>query len=170
MSTSSTEPARDEPQRLLEIGRIIRPHGLAGDVIVRLVTNRTERLDPGAELVATLPAGGERRLVVRSSSAHQRRFIVRFDGVSGIDAAEALRDSMLSAEPIVDDDALFVHDLIGSEVVDSSGTSHGRVASVQENPASDLLVGEAGWLVPLRFVVERSPGRIVVDVPDGMFE
>ena len=32
---------------LLEVGRIHKAHGLEGEVIVGLVTNRTERLDPG---------------------------------------------------------------------------------------------------------------------------
>ena len=71
---------------------------------------------------------------------------------------------------MTDPDALYVHELIGSEVVEQDGTSHGIVVSVEANPASDLLVGEAGWLVPLRFVVERRGRQIVVDAPEGLFE
>ena len=69
-----------------------------------------------------------------------------------------------------DPEALFVHELIGSEVIDLRGASHGVVAAVEANPASDLLVGEAGWLVPLRFVVERRGRQLVVDAPEGLFE
>ena len=65
---------------------------------------------------------------------------------------------------------MFVHDLVGCEVVDQAGVSHGRVVAVEANPASDLLVGEDGWLVPLRFVVERREDQIVIDAPDGLFE
>lgn len=74
------------------------------------------------------------------------------------------------AEPIEDPDALFVHDLIGAEVVEVSGRSHGHVASVEANPASDLLVLESGALVPLVFVVGRELGRLVVDPPAGLLE
>ena len=35
---------------MLEVGRITKPHGLRGEVIVELVTNRTERVAPGAVL------------------------------------------------------------------------------------------------------------------------
>jgi len=35
---------------LLEVGRIIKPHGIRGEVIVDLVSNRPERLDPGSVL------------------------------------------------------------------------------------------------------------------------
>ena len=47
---------------------------------------------------------------------------------------------------------------------------HGDGHRVEANPASDLLVMDDGNLVPLRFVVDRAPGRIVVDVPAGLFE
>jgi 16S rRNA processing protein RimM len=149
---------------MLEIGRIVKPHGLRGDVIVSLVTNRTERLDVGSVLEA-----GDRRLEVVRSSAHKGRWIVAFAGVNDIDAAEALRDTVLRAEPLDDPDELWVHDLLGSEVVDTGGTSHGTVAAVEANPASDLLVLDSGALVPLRFVVEHGPGRVVVDPPEGLF-
>jgi 16S rRNA processing protein RimM len=44
------------------------------------------------------------------------------------------------------------------------------VVAVQANPASDLLVMEDGNLVPLRFVLGREEGRLVVDVPAGLFD
>ena len=87
-----------------------------------------------------------------------------------IEAAEALRGTVLLAEPIEDPEALFVHELVGAEVVEADGTSHGRVTGVEANPASDLLVVEGGGLVPLRFVVGTAAGRVVVDVPEGLFE
>ena len=36
----------------LEVGRIHKAHGLAGDLVVSLSTNRQERVDPGAVLVS----------------------------------------------------------------------------------------------------------------------
>jgi len=36
---------------LLEIGRVARPHGLSGEVVVELFTNRHERLHPGARFI-----------------------------------------------------------------------------------------------------------------------
>jgi len=40
---------------------------------------------------------------------------------------------------------------------------------VQANPASDLLVLPQG-LVPLTFVIERRPGRVIIDPPEGLIE
>ncbi len=68
------------------------------------------------------------------------------------------------------DGELFAHDLIGAEVRDRAGTRIGSVESVQANPAHDLLVLEGGTLIPAVFVVERSPGVIVVDLPEGLLD
>lgn len=171
LSRSSTDdPSGTGDDKLLEVGYIVRPHGLAGDVIVHLVSNRTERVAPDSLLTGRDRLGAELCLRVVASRPHQGRFIVSFEGVSSRESADALRQTVLLAEAVEDPEAYFVHELIGCEVVDTSGASHGAVASVQENPASDLLVGEQGWLVPLRFVVAREQGRLVVDVPEGLFE
>lgn len=152
---------------LLGVGRIVKPHGLRGDVVVSLTTNRDERVAVGSVLTT---ADGRELEVVRSS-AHLGRYIVSFAGVTGIDAAEALRDTPLSAPPIEDPDALWVHDLIGSAVEDTGGTVLGTVTAVHANPASDLLVLDGGALIPLRFVVRSDPGtRVVVDLPDGLLD
>ncbi len=76
-STSSTEhdmaagSGGDANLRpLLEVGTIARPHGLLGEVVVSLVTNRLERLARGAELTCQVPgAPGARVITVRSREA-----------------------------------------------------------------------------------------------------
>ncbi|MDQ3757211.1 MAG: ribosome maturation factor RimM, partial [Actinomycetota bacterium] len=114
---------------MLEVGRVVKPHGLRGEVIVELFTNRTERVAPGTSL--STDAGP---LVVERSSSHHGRWIVQFRGVAGIDAAEALRGTVLSAEPLDDPDALWVHELVGAEVVGVDGAAYGRVDAVEANP------------------------------------
>jgi 16S rRNA processing protein RimM len=156
-----------EKRPLLEVGAIVKPHGLRGDVIVRLSTNRDERIAPGVVLTA---ADG-REFEVLASSVHGGRFIVTFEGVDGIEAAEALRSTTLFAAPLDDPDALWIHDLIGSRVEDVDGDLVGTVDGVQANPASDLLVLGDGTLIPLRFVVRSEPGfRVVVDLPEGLLD
>jgi 16S rRNA processing protein RimM len=161
---------------LLEVGRVARPHGLLGEVVVSLVTNRTERLSPGSELTCRpadaqgKPALSTRLLKVRSSRAFQGRHLVIFEGVHTREAADELREAVLLAPAVADPQALFVHDLVGCQVVEVDGTARGEVVAVQANPASDLLVMEDGNLVPLRFVVGRQEGRLVVEVPAGLFD
>lgn len=155
---------------LLEVGRIVKAHGLSGQVIVELVTNRDERLAPGSVLVG--PSGPLE--VIRSSatsgSSKRARWIVSFAGITDRAGAEAIRGAMLRAEPLGDPETLWVHELIGSEVVDGVGANLGRVTEVQENPASDLLVLDGGGLIPLRFVTAAVAGRVTVDIPTGLLD
>ena len=151
---------------LLEVGRITKPHGIKGEVMVLLVTDRTERVAPGM----VLSTDRDRTLRVLASSPHQHGWIVAFEGVADRSAAEGLRDVILRAEPIDDPDALWVHELIGSNVVDVEGNVLGTVASVEANPASDILVLDGGGLVPARFIVDRGEGTVTVEVPEGLLE
>ena len=147
---------------------MVKPHGIRGEVIVDMVSNRADaRLAPGSVLACD---GDD--VVVVSSRPHQARWIVAFEGVGDRNSAEALRGRLLEAEPLPDHEAgtLWVHELIGSEVVDVAGRAHGMVVAVESNPASDLLVLPGERLVPLTFVVESEPGRVVVDPPAGLLE
>jgi 16S rRNA processing protein RimM len=132
---------------------------------VALVTDRLERVAVGSVL-----QGGSGPLEVVASRPHKGHHLVRFAGVNGREAAEALRGTVLSAPPIEDPDVVWVHELIGSRVVAPDGSELGTVAAVEANPASDLLVLDGGGLVPLRFMVAREPGRLTVDVPPGLLE
>lgn len=149
----------------LQVGRIVKPHGIRGEVIVELITDRSERVAAGSVLQSDR---GPMKILY--SSSHQGRWIVAFDGVLDRNGAEALRGVVLSAEPLADPDALWVHELIGSSVVDVSGAALGTVAAVEANPASDLLVLEDGALIPLHFVVDHQAGRVTVDPPEGLFD
>jgi 16S rRNA processing protein RimM len=154
---------------LLEVGRIVKPHGLRGDVVVELVTNREERVAPGA----VLRSGARLLEVVRArpfSATGAGRWIVTFRGVGDLSGAEALRDVVLSAPPLDDPDAFWVHDLIGATVVDTGGEPLGTVTAVQANPASDLLVLSTGALVPLTFVTGRVAATVTVDLPAGLLD
>lgn len=152
---------------LLEVGRIVRPHGLFGEVVVELSTNRMERLAPGAELRTEEAV----LRVLRSRPAgSDGRFLTGFEGVADRSVAEELRSAVLYAYPLDDPAELWVHELIGSRVFETDGTCRGRVEAVQANPASDILLLDSGALVPLTFVLSASEGRIEVDVPSGLFE
>jgi 16S rRNA processing protein RimM len=150
----------------LEVGKIDKAHGLRGEVIVTLLTDRLERVAPGAVLVHD-----DGSLTVESSQPHQHRFLVGFAEIADRESADALRGTLLYAEPLDDPGVLWVHDLVGKPVVATDGTPLGTVDSVEENPASDLLVLDDGGLIPLTFYVETTAdGTIVVDPPAGLLD
>jgi 16S rRNA processing protein RimM len=155
----------EQPEGLLEVGRISRPHGLGGDVYVDLSTDRTERLDPGSRLWCR-----GQWLTITASSRLPQRWLVRFAAITDRTAAERFTNTHLYAEPIDDPDALWVHQLIGATVVEVDGTCRGRCVAVIDNPAADLLELETGALVPVTFVVGFDEGVVTIDPPAGLFE
>ena len=162
-STLSTESLR-------EVGRIGRAHGVQGELYVSLVTDRFERLAPGARLL-----GGSNWLTVVESRQQQQRWLVRFEGVDDRNAAERLTNTTLHAEPLPlddadEDDALWVHDLIGSRIVDIGGTERGICVAVIDNPAHDILELDSGALIPVTFVVGCQGGITTIDPPEGLFD
>lgn len=146
------------------MGRVVRPHGLRGAVVVHFLSNRAERTTPGSVFVTD---SGDLRLERARPLGH--RWLVVFADVDSLEAAERLRGTVLRARPIDDPSALWVHELVGATVVDrSDGSRLGTVRAVMANPASDLLELDDGGLVPTCFVVEHGPGRVVVDIPPGL--
>ena len=162
-----TPPAPSSiPDGHLEIGHIRRAHGLRGEVFVQLLSDHPARVEPGAR-VRTV----DRELTVETARvASNGRRVVKFAEIPDRTAAERFANVALYAPPIDDPDALWVHELIGSDVVEVDGTERGRCVAVIANPASDILELESGALVPTVFVVSNRDGIITVDVPDGLFD
>lgn len=151
----------------LVVGQITQPHGIRGDVLVRVRTDDpATRLAVGSvlrtdstavrargKLSASAPEiveGASRwrvpeTLTIESARTHHDRLIVRFDGVYDRNMAEELRGVLLcvdSAEiPDPDDpDEFNDHQLVGLAAVTPDGEKLGEVVSIDHAPAHDLLV------------------------------
>lgn len=159
------------PRPTLEVGRILKAHGLRGQVVVHLWSDRRERLSPGADLETERGP-----LTVIAAHPHQDRFLVTFEGITDRTQADAWRGVVLSAPRLddddeEDDDVIWIDDLYGATVVDAQGVTRGVVVEVEANPASDLMVLDTGALVPLTFVTAVRANELVeVDTPEGLFE
>jgi 16S rRNA processing protein RimM len=178
-------PAVPEPEApgpaLVEIGRIVRPHGLRGEVVVELITDRDERVEPGARLhsdagllvvASSRPQHGRHGAAGAGTGRQSRaRWVVLFEDHVSREAADRLRDLTLRAEPIDDPDELWAHDLVGADVVlHDSGKPIGRCVAVVANPAADLIELDSGSLIPVVFVTDHTPGQVIVDPPEGLLD
>ncbi len=138
-------------------------------MVVQLWTDQARRVDPGTELASARGI----LTVVWSKPFGPDRYIVQFGDVADRSAAESLRGLELEAEPLDDvPDVLWVHELVGSTVRDTAGRALGTVASVEANPASDLMVLESGGLIPVRFVTahDAAARTVDVDIPEGLLD
>lgn len=166
---------------LVLVGRIARPHGLKGLVVVNPETDfAEERFTPGATLWTRIGDRDE-PLVITSMRLQGGRPVIGFQGFEGIDAVERLAGLELrvpeSALPALEDGTYFHHQLIGCVVETGSGERVGEVSRVDGGVAGSLLAvdGPRGEiLIPLAVditpVVDVQAKRIVVRPPDGLLE
>lgn len=173
-----TEPAADEP---IAIGRVLRPHGLAGEVVVESWTDVPERFTPGLEVLLRGPRG-ERAARIEEVRPHQGRFLVLFEGTASPEAAEALRDLELYIPFAMADadrpDGYFFHfELEGMDVVDRAGASLGVVESLVDVAGRPLLAvltprgtREVPFVAPIVVSVDGAARRVVLDPPAGLLD
>ena len=165
--------AEKTPQGHLEVGRFGRPHGVKGQIYIKLSTDRSERVQIGARLWA----GEWFEVSARTSMANTGadRWVVGIVGIDDRNDVERLVNKVVWAEPIDDPDAVWVHQVIGARVVGTDGVDRGTCIAVLKNPANDLLELESGALVPVIFVESVVPDDadgfvITIDPPEGLFE
>jgi 16S rRNA processing protein RimM len=163
------------------VGRIARPHGIRGQVIVNLDTDfPEERFQPGAELFVER-GGAIEPLVVTTVRFHGGRPIVALAGVDTMTAAEALAglELRVPADRLIELPAgtYYRHDLIGCHVERADGREVGIVDDVEGTLAGSRLVvrSESGEiLIPLALpicpVIDTTNRRIVVDPPEGLLD
>lgn len=157
------------PNGLLEVGRIGKPHGVKGDLFISLTSDVAERHAVGA-VFTVMESGSPKTLTVASIRPQQDRWVVHFSGVDDRNVAEKLVNKFLYAEPISEPGALWVHELIGSRVVDEAGEEWGVCTGVIQNPAHDILEINDEILVPMPFVVSCDGATTVINPPLGFRE
>lgn len=161
----------------LTVARIGRAHGLKGEVSVELRTDIPEdRLVPG-EVFDTEPASAG-PLTVDRVRVQAGRWYVQFEEIRDRDAAEAARGVELTLDGAEsdEDDAWYVHQLVGLAAVRPDGTALGEVVDLLSMPAQDVLVVREpnGHRAMIPFVEEFVPevdveaGRVVLTPPFGL--
>lgn len=153
----------DEP--LLEVGRVRKPHGLRGELVVTFFSDLAERREPGATF-----ATDRGPLTIVRTRPHQDQHLVVFEGVGDRAAADDLRGVVLRAPAIDDPELVFAHQVVGRRLVDGDGVDRGEIVGMEANPAADLLVLDDGRVVPLTFVVDIGTEVVTVDTPTGLFD
>jgi len=169
----------------LVVGRVVKAHGITGELVVDVRTDDPERRFAPANRLRLKPRGlGETREVeVESARPHGARMLVRLSGVLDRDSADTLRGSLFiidSADlpPTDDPDEFYDHQLEGLTVRTADGAQIGTVAEVLHTGAGELLSVRTpeGAEVLIPFVsamvtsVSLAEGIVEIDPPDGLLD
>jgi len=161
------------------VAKIGAAHGTAGEVRLWPFTTKPEAVGAYGILQT---ADGKRAFEIETLRPAGEFLVVRFKGVTDRAAAEQLRNIELYVPrerlPVPEPDEFYYVDLIGLQVHDTGGKTVGSVIAVHNFGAGDLLEivpADGGETVMLPFSVSTVPtveiaaGRMVVDLPEGMF-
>jgi len=161
------------------VGRIGRPHGIRGEVLVAVRTDEPDlRFVPGASLDAEQRGA----LTIASRRWHSGQLLVGFEGIADRTAAAGLVNTWLSVDtaelpPTGDPDEFRDHELIGLAVRTTTGDTVGMVKDVLHHGQDVLVVqspDKAEHMVP--FVkalvpeVDLAGGVLVIDPPPGLLD
>jgi 16S rRNA processing protein RimM len=136
----------DQPPFLL-LGRVLRPHGVRGELRIAILTSYPERIVAGSTVYLGPDPDDPKTATqyeVTGSRSHQKYLILRFAGVPDRDAADLLRDqyvmiALKDAVPLEDDEFYF-YQAIGLAVYTDEGEHLGQVAEIIETGANDVYV------------------------------
>lgn len=131
-------PLDGEPVFLM-VGRLLRPHGLQGEMLMAVMTDFPERLKPDTTLFM-----GNRYdpITIKSVRHHNKGLIVTLEGYGERQAVEHIRNQDLFVKtenlPKLPEGEYYQHQLIGMEIVTDQGDTLGTLAEIIETGANDV--------------------------------
>ncbi len=133
-------PTAGGPEFLV-VGKIRRPHGVKGDVVVEIYTDYPERLLPQKTVFL-----GEKHVkaTIDRRRQHNEGLLLGFEGISSPEQAGRYRNQVLSIlaseTPGLPGGRYFFHELLDLKVVDDSGKILGTLTEIIETGANDVYV------------------------------
>jgi 16S rRNA processing protein RimM len=133
-------PPPGEPV-FLAVGKLRRPHGVHGEIVMDVITDFPERLKPGRKMVV-----GTQHLPVqiRSVRPHDQALLISFNGCDTPEQAGKFRNQILyttaADQPPLEEGEYYHHELIGLSVYDEQGVLLGKLAEIMETGANDVYV------------------------------
>lgn len=160
------------------VGVISGAYGVQGELRIKSFCAIPEDIEHYSPLT---DARGHEKFQLAILRPIKNGFAARLPQVSSKEDADALRGTQLFAQrdqlPSLPDDEFYHADLIGLQVYDTGGVLLGRVKTVQNHGADDLLELQLSGSSTTTFLpftkaavptVDLASGRLVADPPDGV--
>jgi 16S rRNA processing protein RimM len=184
-----TESA-DQP-RYLQLARVLKPHGIRGDLRVQIVTNFPERMidleqifvGPAPESYRADRVGLKSYRLTKAHRDKNDQWLVHLRGIDTREAADAFREMYLfvSIEDAVplEADEYYLFQLMGLEVYNAADDELlGKLSHILETGANDVFIvrGESRGEVLIPSLedtiqsVDLAAGKIVMRLPEGLLD
>lgn len=163
---------------MIAIGKIVRAHGIRGEVVVNPLTDFVDRFEDLES--AFLEGRATARYTIREVRYHKRQLLILFEGIDTRNLAEDHIGEFVSItkDEMVDlpDQTFFLFDVIGMKVYTESGEYLGEIAEIIEMPANDLwrVEGERSILLPASenviLNVDKEERKVTVRIIEGLLD
>jgi 16S rRNA processing protein RimM len=146
----SGSPSTGEPA-FLAAGKVRRPHGVQGEVVMELHTDFPERLRPKTKVYL-----GEKHhpATLRSVRIHNEGLLIGFEGIDTPEEAGRYRNQMVFVSahslPDLETGEYYHHQLRGLSVVNETDELLGTLTEIIETGANDV------------YVVTRADGKEIL--------
>lgn len=178
------EKPQKQPAYLI-VGKLMRPHGIRGEMRMSILTDYPDRLFNEVKTVylghdANVP--GAQAYTIVSARYHKDHLLLKFKDLNDRDDVELLRGLMVmvdmdNAVPL-EDDEFYLYELIGMQVQTDDGLILGNITDVMETGANDVYIvhgdtyGEV--LVPAHdetiLDIDLDAEQITVKLPEGLLK
>ena len=170
-----------QDQELLAIGEIIKPFGIRGEFVVRVLTDFPNRFGALRAVLVGPDAKSTHENCVEAVSVEPRGIRMKLEGVNDRNAAAGLVGQFLFVDRTrrvkIPRGRYFVHQVVGLAVVDDEGQPLGRVREVLKLPGHDVYVinhhGREIMIPAVKeFILSINPteGTMRVRLIEGMLE
>jgi len=171
---------REDLPETVAVGRVLRPHGVRGEVVVEVLSDVPARFQKGSRVTGVREGAPPLPLTVAAGRVHKTGAVVRFEGYDDRDRAGELRGLDLEVPraevPKASRGTYYQFELLGCLCRDH-GEELGRVVEVVEDGGGVMLIVEGeGRRIPVPFVkeflrrVDVAAGTIDLDLPEGLLE
>jgi 16S rRNA processing protein RimM len=169
------------PVDLVPLGKIVKPHGILGEVKIRLFNSESQTLKVGQSVWVGFGEKEYEPYVIEKLSLQFEKSRLKFKNINNRNSAELLRNFTLSVcrdeLPETVDEEFYLIDLIGFNVVDQTGQLVGKVSDIMENPTNDILIisdRDKEHLIPFvdEFVTlfDFEKNQITINLIDGLID
>ena len=165
------------PPAFLLVGKLHRPHGVRGEMIMSVMTDFPERLKPGT--VVYLGVGYD-PVTIKNIRHHNRGALIALEGYTSREEVAPLRnvEMFVRAEdrPPLPEGEYYLHEIFGLQVVTDEGETLGVVADWLETGANGVFIvhDEEGKEILLPDIdevilkIDLEAGQIVVHLLEGL--
>ena len=176
-SDSPEKGSARQPPNFLVVGRIVRPHGIRGGLVVEQFSKLIQSVRPGMEIFlgqTTTPS------IVSSIRLHRGRYLLAIEGCDDRNTAEQWRDREIRLESgeveSLQEGEYYHWQLLGLSVCCEDGEVLGEIAEILETGANDVFIvrnenGEEVLLPAIESVirdVDLERGKVIVHLLSGL--